>query len=128
MLKLFLDDIRERPDDSWFLVKNYDEFVKFIEKSFINFQPIDIISFDHDLAIQHYTITDNELLNNYYDNICEFTGLHCARFLIKFYIENNIDFPEIFVHSMNPIGAKNIINEFNDIGILAQKIIVSQLK
>lgn len=128
MLKLFLDDIREKPNNSWILVKDYLEFVTFIEKSFRDFLPISVISFDHDLALKHYTITDNELLNMDYDSIEEFTGLHCARFLIKFYKDNNIDFPQIFVHSMNPGGSKNIINEFKDIGVHAEKIFATQLR
>ena len=45
MVKLFLDDIRKPPDVDWFIVRNYNQFIDWIDKNGLP----DIISFDHDL-------------------------------------------------------------------------------
>ena len=78
MKKLFLDDIRVpfdcakymRPDDlkymyedeQWDVVRTYDDFVGYIE----HFGVPDLISFDHDLADEHYSpmMYDNSSLYN----------------------------------------------------------------
>lgn len=102
MKKLFLDDIRKPYDQTWDLVRSYDEFVAYIEK---NGCP-DVISFDHDLAEEHYPFNgeypDPTQINYYaYRNK---TGYHCAQWLI----EKGI-FPKLaIVHSQNGVGAQNI--------------------
>lgn len=109
---LFLDDVREPkdvtwiylPDKPWTIVRNYSEFVHEIESK--GYLP-DMISFDHDLADGHY----GHGLNNDsipYDLYEEKTGYSCAKWLINYCDNKNFDIPAYLVHSMNPVGSKNI--------------------
>jgi hypothetical protein len=122
MYNLFLDDFRN-PEDvilykprcsyyvdrDWVIVRNYDEFVKIIKEKGI---PI-AVSFDHDLADEHYGLEDY-VWNNEYDQFKEKTGYHCAKWLIEYCIDNNKELPKvIFIHSMNPAGAQNIKSLFD---------------
>ena len=84
MNKLFLDDIREAPDNSWNVVRSYDEFINYIEE---NGAP-DFISFDHDLG-----------------EATEKTGYDCAKWLVA----NDYKIKDFDSHSANPPGRENII-------------------
>jgi len=107
MTKLFLDDTRHAPDFTWDVVRSYDEFVAYITK---NGMP-DIISFDHDLAFEHYPFNDSSF--GYceppreipYHRYTEKTGYDCAKWLC----ENGLKPKQWLVHSMNPTGKANII-------------------
>lgn len=122
---LFLDDFRNPKDcvsytnnkiyvnTDWIIVRCYNEFVDYIEKNGLP----QIISFDHDLADEHYT--PSEYWHDYNESkkwqdsqeYKEKTGYDCAKWLINFCIENKLnDFPQFYVHSMNPVGADNITN------------------
>ena len=46
-VKIYIDDIRTPPDDTWIVAKNYDEACKLIEE---NDGDIEMISFDNDLG------------------------------------------------------------------------------
>ncbi len=85
--KLYLDDIRSPKSDGWTIVRDYDEFVKFIEKNGLP----DEISFDHDLG-------ENTK-----------TGYDCAKWLCEYCWMNGIPIPPYNVHSANPVGRDNII-------------------
>ncbi len=95
---LYLDDFRQPIDSSYYLnnpiygnlkwevVRSYDEFVKIITEKGIP----DIVSFDHDLADEHY------------------------KWFINYCIDNQKEVPEkIFIHSMNPAGSANIKSLFD---------------
>lgn len=102
MKKLWLDDVRPVPDETWDRVKNYDEFVEYISKNGVP----DLISFDHDLGMEHYDALFKEpvkhLLNEgFKDN----TGYDCAKWLVR----NNYKIKDFKVHSFNPIGKNNIL-------------------
>jgi len=118
MYNLFLDDIRI-PDDvlkywdnpiyesstQWVIVRNYDQFVKAITEQGIP----EMISFDHDLGPEHYFHQENIS----YDQFTEKTGFHCAKWFINYCIDNNKEVTKlIYVHSMNPVGSKNILSLF----------------
>lgn len=130
MYNLFLDDFREpyqvgnyilptglrklyRVLD-WKIVRNYREFVNFIEK---NGKP-DLISFDHDLADGHYHKNMQEGVLNYETEDFESdeykTGYHCAQWLIEKCEKENWKLPSFIVHSMNPVGTENIKNLLNN--------------
>lgn len=89
MIKLFLDDIREAPDNSWIVVRSFFEFKKYIDENGVP----DIISFDHDLGKE----------NGGYCAV-EYTGYDCAHYLIN----RGLEIKEFIVHSANPIGKENI--------------------
>ncbi len=112
MKKLFLDDIRKPYDSSWDLVKSYQQFVSYIET---NGCP-DVISFDHDLAWDHYPLNEDpktyqtveDARRIEYDKYTEKTGWHAAKWLL----DNGYKPSAVVVHSMNSVGAKNIANLF----------------
>lgn len=101
----------ELPLVSWTIVRNYDEFVRVV---MANGMP-NRVSFDHDLAEEHYRpsmYNPDRHYNNYYDNgtFKEKTGFHCAKWLVEYCIKKGLPFPEYFVHTMNPIGRENIVS------------------
>ena len=118
---LFLDDFR-MPKDAfgytflpiynlvdWIVVRNYYAFITLIQTKGIP----EIISFDHDLADEHYDYQEH-LDGEYYDIMTEKTGYHCAKWLIDYCLDNKLEIPKfIFIHSMNPAGAQNIASLFN---------------
>jgi hypothetical protein len=121
---IFLDDIRNPwsvthvkiPFLPYKIVRNYNEFVKAITAYYNAIDKLpEFITFDHDLCDQHYRPSmydPDEHYSEYYDNgtFTEKTGYCCAKWLVEFCMEKNLDFPEYFVHSMNPIGKENIIS------------------
>lgn len=125
---LFLDDFRNpidcvnymrlRVEDSamysrekWIVVRDYKEFVNYITENGLP----DFISFDHDLAEEHYD--PSMYLTNYNDiakSFKEKTGMDCAKWLVDYCLDNEKKLPNFVVHSMNPAGTKNINSLLND--------------
>jgi len=118
-LYLFLDDIRNPIhaygytkylpfiEKEWDVVRSYVEFINHIKKLGLP----KFISFDHDLADDYYSI------GSFWDDsnkINEKTGYDCAKFLIEYCMDNNLKLPEFYVHSMNPVGKKNIEDLLNN--------------
>lgn len=122
MIKLFLDDVRNPPDDTWVVVRSYDEFVNYIEKEGVP----DFISFDHDLGLKGISLEPcpNCGGTNWDDSLmlCRdclkvrhlaeravkgLTGFDCAKYLV----DNDLLPPQGWAsHSHNPEGRKNILN------------------
>ena len=122
-MNLFLDDFREPKDAlnymhprigkeaslygnlEWKTVKDFKEFVYFIETNGIP----DIVSFDHDLADEHYEIVCScGSIEDFPETFNEKTGLDCAKWLIKYHVTNGGTFPKVMVHSTNPYGSERI--------------------
>jgi hypothetical protein len=94
----------------WIVVRNYYAFITLIENKGVP----EIISFDHDLADEHYDYQEQFGNNEIYDVMTEKTGYHCAKWLIDYCIDNEKELPaEIIIHSMNPAGSMNIKSLFN---------------
>lgn len=122
---LFLDDERypkqvtwvNLPLVEWVIVRNYNEFVKKIEEDGM---PV-FISFDHDLADEHYNKAmydngDGEY-NKLYFEFKEKTGFDCAKWLVNHCLDNNLKMCDYKAHTMNPVGKQNIeslLNNFNN--------------
>jgi hypothetical protein len=117
MYNLFLDDFRSPIDafqytkDSdflkleWVIVRSHDEFVSYIlERYKTDGSFPSIIAFDHDLADEHY----DHLIDFPYGDVKEKTGMHSAKWLVDFCIDNDKILPDYKVHSQNPQGADNI--------------------
>ena len=125
--KLFLDDIRIPKDaitliptnfnkfyweNDWDIVRSYDEFVQYVETNGVP----EFVSFDHDLADEHYNdlfsdknwSKDDPNVELAYEEYKEKTGLDCAKFLVEYCADENQPLPEYLVHSANPAGKKNI--------------------
>lgn len=109
---LFLDDIRVPSDVTWVeipidqhysVVRSYKEFVDLITLRGLP----RYICYDHDLADSHY---DHGLKNNEipYDSYNEKTGYDCAKWLVDYCFAKKLKHPPFIVHSLNPIGKKNI--------------------
>lgn len=122
LIKLFLDDVRlpseiwknsldpiYEKDFTWIIVRTYDVFVAFIEKTGI--ANIGFVSFDHDLDWHHYKIDNQQNID--YDSLKVKTGYHAAKWLIKYCQQQGCTLPEYKVHSMNPEGKRNIENLLN---------------
>jgi hypothetical protein len=115
--KIYLDDERTPNDKDWVIVRNYGQFIKKI--SDIGLENIDMISFDHDLgdtAVEEYyrNVIKKGILD--YDNIEERTGYDATKWLVGYYMDNytnSTHFPQVYVHSANPVGAANIVNYIN---------------
>lgn len=95
----------------WVIVRNYNEFIKHITENGMLY----MVSFDHDLADEHYSTTAfYENLGDYYLQADrEMTGYDCAKWLIEYANENKLQLPFVMCHSMNPAGKENILNLFN---------------
>lgn len=104
-------DTGEYYNTNWVL--NYEQFTQWISM----FGLPDAISFDHDLADEHYT--PEYFWNDYQESkkyqewkskdYKEKTGYDCAKWLIEYCLDNgNLKLPEIYIHSANPVGADNI--------------------
>ena len=114
---LYLDDFRHPLESfhymkdisynllEWQVVRSYEDFVSRIEEGYKNGEFPGLISFDHDLADDHYSHLHGTIP---YDKLKEKTGYHCAKWLIDFCIDNDMILPEFKVHSMNPTGKVNI--------------------
>ncbi len=108
MIKVFLDDIRVPKmshnetrglgmqysnTKDWVIIRDYFDFIDFVKN---NFDKIDLISFDHDLAC--------------YKDGQEFTGKNAVDYLINFCLDNDKQFPDWYAHTDNTTGRKNIIS------------------
>ena len=101
---LWLDDQRlpqnviwiDLPLVEWTIVKNHNQFVQTIQKQGIPLR----ISFDHDLG-------DCDSNHQYNFGL---TGMDCAKWLVNYCLINNINVPIYYIHSLNPVGAANILS------------------
>lgn len=121
--KLFLDDKRnpvhcvsymqhrigrKNPiylENGWVICRNYKSFVSTIEEMGLP----DFVSFDHDLADEHYRnyLSSGEVD---YSDYVEKTGYEAAKWLVNYCLDHKLELPEYAVHSDNPVGAGNILS------------------
>lgn len=108
---LFLDDYRKVADvkypyeiaAKYFYSYQYDVAICTSYEQAVNAVKVmgvpSFISFDHDLADEHYGADTGER-----------TGYSFAKWFVNYLIDNNITLTEFdfYVHSMNPVGAENI--------------------
>ena len=108
---LFLDDIRFPVEayhytgekiflnKDWCIVRNYRQFVNQIIQKGLP----EMISFDHDLADMNSSDSDNL-------KFTEKTGYDCAKWLVEYCMDNHLNLPKFYSHSMNPVGKENILS------------------
>ena len=115
-ISLYLDDVRTPTDDSWQVVRNYNQFVSHVRLN--GLENYEVISLDHDLGEEAMNEFYNNALPNFklnYDNILnEKTGYDCAKWLVAESMTTKIPLPQIYVHSANPIGSANIMGYVNN--------------
>ena len=114
--KLYLDDIRTpnasyptTNNSEWVIARSFSAFVHVLKTNGLPF----MVSFDHDLADEHYRqsmYSDPKKYTSYYDDgtFKEKTGYDCAKYLVDYCIEHNLPLPKWKCHSMNPVGKRNI--------------------
>jgi hypothetical protein len=95
-------------NNQWQIVRNYDSFVRYINKNGLP----DTVSFDHDLHFEHirhyHEVTQPTDGVIEYGNLREKTGKSCAEFLLRKWQEAGMPPMRTYVHSANQYGAKNI--------------------
>jgi hypothetical protein len=91
-MKLFIDDIRNPPDQDWIVARSYNEAITILETGIIS-----VVSLDHDLGEE----------KTGYDIICWIEE--------KLMTGAWVFVPEIFIHSANPVGRKNILRAYDSI-------------
>lgn len=118
MYNLYLDDVRKPSasfdytknkiyiDLNWVVVKDFDEFVKYVNENGLP----EIVSFDHDLADEHYhkDMYKGSEYNKLYDKFEEKTGYDCVKWMVDYCIDNGKKFPKWYLHTMNPAGRMNM--------------------
>lgn len=85
-MKLFLDDIRNPPDDSWVVVRTAEECMRILQT-----EKVELCSLDHDLG---------ENVPTGYDVLAWFE--ECIYSGYPFHI------PRFIVHSANPVGRERM--------------------
>lgn len=105
MRGIFLDDERLFEDVTWVkypenvewrTVRTHYEFIIAIENN-----DFDIVSFDHDIQ-------------SYNDDDVEVTGLHLLKWMLSYYYETGKKLPQIYFHTMNSIGKRNMEAYYNN--------------
>lgn len=95
-MKIFLDDIREAPDETWFVARTPLAAILFMMEN----EDIEILSLDHDLAYEH--VVNNE--------VKEVTGYDVIK-KVEEWAHHGwwTRVPQSFaIHSANPVGRKNM--------------------
>ncbi len=130
MTRIYLDDIRTPVDDSWVVVRSYEEFIDKVNE--IGLENIESISLDHDLGISAMREWHTNVYNNYtldYNNIEEKTGYDAAKWLVEQWMDGK-PICNVFTHSANAIGSANImgyINNYRHINKLPQNCVRVQI-
>lgn len=98
-MKLYIDDIRNPPDESWTLARTVTEAIRLL--SMFRFEEI---SLDHDIS---HPVKVGELQRPF---PCDENFTAVAYFIAEYYSHDGPDRkrPKITVHSANPNGAKEI--------------------
>lgn len=93
---MWLDDVRDPPGTGWIICRTPQDFATILYDPDIQ---IICVSFDHDLGCVDSNTNE------------EITGYTCARWLEKrLRSDSNYRIPDMRVHSMNPVGQKNIVH------------------
>lgn len=95
-MKLFVDDIRDAPDDSWTTVRKVEEAIRLIN----NFS-YDVISLDHDI--------ENRPSDETFKPIAYFIGLKA-----EYWRSLGKHEPKVIIHSINPVGARQMADVLGD--------------
>jgi hypothetical protein len=98
MVKVFLDDIRMPPDNSWVIVRNVSEAKRILQTNSVEW-----LSLDHDLG-------DNTE-----------TGYDLVKWLEEQVYEGSIVPMTMTTHSANPVGVKNMAAGIESINNIARR-------
>lgn len=116
-MKIWYDDIRRPPDDSWEWARTNAEAFHLLKTIHVKRMDFDEMSLDHDMGLHHHDpdakLTFDPDLNLVSDGWEYEDGLEIAQWMCDHGV-----FPEkrITIHSWNPDGAKRMAALFNDHG------------
>ena len=100
-MKLWVDDIRTPPDDSWHIARSVSAAIRALDM----FWPeIDEINLDHDISHQ---VVVGKISRPY---PCEETFEAVARYMVKIRQCSSLWLPKIQIHTSNYVGAKNMLD------------------
>jgi len=94
-MKLWLDDLRPAPDDSWTPVTTPSAAIALLEAG-----EVESISFDHDLGFEDGTELEQPK---------ELSGYQVVLWIEEAVALRRFDPPEMFVHSANPPGHERLL-------------------
>lgn len=108
-MKLWVDDVRDAPDDSWTEVRKAEQAIVALAK----FRATEI-SLDHDI--------ENRPSDETFKAVAYFIGVQYSSRLE--WDENEEDYipswsPKVTIHSMNPVGAQQIHDILKGYGLVA---------
>jgi len=89
------------------VLKSYNEFIEWVKQNGLP----SIICFDHDLGMEVAIKAREKGMSKRESRKLkqqEKTGHDCAKWLVEYCINNNLDLPKWNVQSHNPIGKENI--------------------
>lgn len=95
-MKLYVDDIRNAPDESWTVARTVISAIRCI--AFFG-NDITEISLDHDIS--HQVSIGSKLERPF---PCEETFQSVAYFIAAYYKDYDLPYPSITLHSSNPLG------------------------
>jgi hypothetical protein len=97
-VKIWLDDVRDPPDDSWTHLRTGRALAGML---LVHEGDVEIVSFDHDLADFQPDPMTNKMV--------EFTGYTWLKQIESMVASGALrKLPKLVVHSANPVGRKNM--------------------
>jgi hypothetical protein len=117
-MRLFVDDIRDAPDDSWHVCRKVEEAIRIIART-----RVEEVSLDHDI--------ENRPSDETYKPVAYFLGMavkaqhaeamtDCMEETLGYEDLHEYQWlPKVTIHSMNPAGAKEMADILSDYGIVA---------
>lgn len=108
MLKLWIDDIRTPPDETWHICRNVSAAIRALD---MFWQEVGEINLDHDISHQ---VAIGRMSRPY---PCEETFEAVARYIKWIRMHNPGWDPEIHIHTSNYVGAKNMRAILESVGL-----------
>lgn len=101
-MKLFIDDIRKAPDESWHVARTVTEAIRVI---YYYGHELTEISLDHDIA--HFENLDETDVDQRV-SACKETFAAVAYYIAERWKDKGSTAPKIVLHSANPVGVENM--------------------
>ncbi len=121
-MKLFIDDIRTPPDDTWHICRNVSSAIRALDMFYMDVKEITL---DHDISHQ---VVVGKMSRPY---PCEETFEAVARYLAtlkKFHEARQDERPEwepkVSIHTSNYVGAQTMLKILRDVGFQVEAKVV----
>lgn len=114
-MKLWIDDIRTPPDDSWHICRSVSASIRALD---MFYSEIEEINLDHDISHQ---VVVGKMSRPY---PCEEVFESVARYIVALRLAHPEWMPKVQIHTSNYVGAKNMKAILAQGGIIAEAKIV----